>query len=133
MPASTTALTVAPHTDARGFTWDEQPSDVSPGNNFVNDGKTLLFARNTTAGVLALIFEADRYGAERTVMQVNVPANGTENGVAVFGPFPTALFNDHGTTEPASSGRVFVRQASGTDGQVVLCPFRIEPSLLAGG
>jgi len=133
MPASTTALTVlaAPGTPA-GPTWDEQDTDVSPGNNFDNDGVTMLFARNNTAGAIDLIFEADLYGTERTVLQVTIPGSGTENGVKVLGPFPPGRFNNHDTTEVASTGKVFVRQASGTDGQVKLCPFKVNRSLLAG-
>ncbi len=131
MPASTTALTViaAPSTPA-GSSFDEQASDVSPGNNFANpDGNTLLYARNTTAGALDLIFEADVFGTERTVLQTSIPGSGTENGVKILGPFPPSKFNEHGTTEAASTGKVFVRQATGSDGQVVLCPFRVNTVL----
>jgi len=132
MPTGTTALTVlAPVGDERGPTWDEQASDVSPGNNFDNAHGTFLYARNTTASPIDLIFEADIYGSEITVLQVTIPGSGTENGVKVLGPFPPKAFSDHRTTEAASDGKVFVRQASGIDGDVVLCPFRANETLLA--
>jgi hypothetical protein len=133
MPAGTTALVVlpAPSTPA-GPTWDEQASDVSPGNSFPNDGTTLLYCRNTTASPISVTFEADLYGAEVAILSVAIPGSGTEHGVRVLGPFPPGRFNGHESTDNAKTGHVFVRQASGSDGQLQLCPFQINRSLLSG-
>lgn len=132
MPASTTSLlVVAAAPTPKGSAFDEQVSDVSPGNSFDNaGGDIMLYVRNTTAGALDVIAEADVMGAERTVFQQAIPGSGTEHGVRILGPFPAAQFNDHSTTEVASNGRVFVRQATGSDGDLVFCPFRVNRLLL---
>jgi hypothetical protein len=131
MPASTTALVLVSSQSPAGPTMDEQASDVSPGNSFENSaGDVMLYVRNTTGSSIPLLFEADAYGAERTVLSKTIPGSGTENGVAICGPFPPSRFNDHSTTEVASNGRVFVRQGSGSDGDLVMCPFRVPRSLL---
>jgi hypothetical protein len=125
MPASTTPLTVVgPSSSPAGAAFNEQNSDASPGSNFLNARGTLLYARNTTASPITLIFEADVLGVERTVMTVDVPGSGTEHGVAIIGPFPAHLFNDHSTTTSsgADQGKVYVRHA-GADADIVLCPF----------
>lgn len=129
MPASMTALTVlaAPSTPG-GQAFDEQASDQDPGNKFACAPGTRLYARNTTAGAINLVFEADLYGAEVDLLTVAIPGSGTENGVKILGPFPPE-FLQHGTTEAASNGSVFVRQASGSDGEIVLCPFQNNPNL----
>ena len=123
MPASTTALTVVAPSGAGGLIRDvnEQSSDVSPGNNFINDGKTYLFARNTTASAIDLTFEAHINDVERTVLTATVPGSGTDNGELIVGPFDPALFNVHGAVD---TDRAYVRQASGSDGEVKLMPFR---------
>ena len=130
MPASTTALTVlaSPPTPA-GVSFDEQASDVSPGNRFPNKPGTRLYVRNTQAGAINVLFESDKYGAERTVLTVSIPGSGTEHGVKVLGPFPAADFNDHSTTEAGSNGYVMCRQATGSDGDLVFCPFEDNPNL----
>lgn len=119
MPAGTTSLTVTASNPPSGVNTNEQSSDVSPGNSFpATAGKTRLFARNTTGGPLDLVFEADKFGAEVDLLTATIPANGSR----VLGPFP-AEFLDHSTTDSAKTGHVMVRQASGTDGQIVLSPF----------
>lgn len=129
MPASAVALTVlAAPASPGGPTWDEQASTVSPGNKFAADGLVLLHVRNTTASAINVVFEADLYGTERTLLQVSIPGSGTENGGAILGPFP-ASFLDHTTTAAADNGSVFVRQASGTAGQLVFCPFRVNTGI----
>lgn len=123
MPAGTTALTVVAPTGNGGLRRDmnEQNSDVSPGNNFVNDGKTYLFARNTQAGANTLVFEAHINGVETTVHTEAVPGSATDNGEVIVGPFAPGLFNQH---QGVDLDRVYVRQGSGADGDVVLCPFK---------
>lgn len=127
MPASTVSLTVAAAAATpAGTVVTEQNSTVSPGNNFENDGATLLYARNTTAGSLNIAFEADKYGVERTVAQVAIAAGAK----VILGPFPPSDFNDHTGTEAASTGKVFVRQLSGSNGDLVFAPMKLNRSLV---
>lgn len=131
MPASTVSLAVVTGNSPLGPTFVEQNAVVSPGNNFDNGGgDVLLYARNTTASPINLIFESDLYGSERTVLIGSVPGSGTQHGVTMFGPFPSELFTNHSTTDGNQNGRVMVRQATGTVGQVQVCPIRVPRSLL---
>lgn len=129
MPAAAVALTVLPVPSTPGGpTFAEQSSTVSPGNKFLNDGQVMLYVRNTTASAINVIFEADIFGSERTLLQTSIPGSGTANGVAVLGPFP-AVFNEHPATAAADNGAVFVRQATGTNGNLVFAPFRVNAAL----
>ena len=132
MPAGTTSLTVLSSFGTPASpTWDEQASDVTPGNSFPNAKGVQLYARNTTPTPIDLVFEADRFGAEVEVLRVSIPGSATAGGVKVLGPFPPDEFNEHGTTEAAANGSVFVRQLTGGDGDVVLSPFPLNMTLLA--
>jgi hypothetical protein len=134
VPAGTTSLIVLDDPgDETGVAWDEQASDVSPGNSFRGGVGVMLYARNTTASPIDLIFEADSYGAEIQVLRVTIPGSGTEHGVRIIGPFPPGRFLNHTTTDATKDGHVFVRQASGADGALQLSPFRLQFTLTSTG
>lgn len=129
MPANSVALVVMPAPARVDLgTFDEQASTVSPGNKFDDDGVTMLYVRNTTASAITVNFLADLINFERTIASASVPGSGTEGGVLILGPFPK-IFTDHSVTASADNGKVFVKQASGTDGQLQFCPFRVNPNL----
>jgi hypothetical protein len=135
MPAATVALTtVGPGNSPAGPAFDEQASAApATGNDFDNaGGDTMLYVRNTTAGALDVILEADVFGVERTVLQTTIPGSATEHGVKILGPFKPEQFNDHSTTVPAGTkqGRVMVKQAAGIAGDLVFCPIKVNRSLL---
>jgi hypothetical protein len=126
MPASTVALTVLDvQSTPAGAAANQQASTVTPGNNFLNDGWTLVDVVNTTGGALTITFEADVFGAERTVLSTSIAA-----GARVpFGPFAPGKFNGHDATEAASNGRVFMRQIGGSNGGLTFSPYKVSRNL----
>lgn len=123
MPAATTALTVVAPSGNGGLSRDiAEQNSVLAGNNFVNDGEVYLFARNTTVAAISLGFEAHINGVETTVHTEAIPGSGTDGGSRIIGPFKPSLFNAHAGVD---GDRVYVRQLTGTAGQVVLCPFKV--------
>lgn len=131
MPASCTSLTVvAAASTPAGPTHDEQQSDASPGNKWVNTHPMLLSARNTNVASKIISFYADIIGVEAVIMTSTIPGSATENGTRVLGPFPPSKFSDHNTTEAASTGQVMITH-NGADADLMLCPFILNQSLLS--
>ena len=130
MPTGATALTIPAVSGPAGPTWAEQTMDAGNGNKFVNDGGTMLFIRNTTAGAIIVDFYFDLLGVELKCMSRSVPGSGTANGCVVLGPFPPNIFNDHKTTTAsgADQGMVVMKQASA--GSMICEPFVINKSIL---
>jgi hypothetical protein len=124
MPAATTPIPVAQRSGNSSKVRDLafQASVVSPGNNFPNTGRTMLAVRNTTVGALDIILEGHLGGVERTLMQESVPGSGTDNGIRIFGPFETDRFNNHNGVD---IDRAYVRQATGSNGDLTFAPFEI--------
>lgn len=124
MPAGTIPLTVVQRsgTAAKDRDLNLQNSTVSPGNNFVNTGKTMLLARNTQVGAANLLFEGHVLGTEITLATCSVPGSATDSGIRLFGPFETDKFNSHAG---ADVDRCYVRQSGGANGDLQLCPFEI--------
>ena len=133
MPAGATSLSVlGPATNAigTGITYAETSIDATNGNKFDNDGDTELVVRNTTAGAIVLDFYADTPdGNEVKVASRSVPGSGTGHGTVVLGPFKPERFNNHNTTEVASSGKVIMKPASGITGDLVVCAIKKNKSL----
>lgn len=128
MPAGATALSVvAPAATPAGASFNEQSSDAS-GMKFANDGETYLYVRNTTVSAVPLSFFSDKYGAEIEVLEVSIPGSATEHGVKILGPFDPVFFNDHATTEAASTGSVIMTH-TGSDADLQVCPFRMPKKL----
>lgn len=130
MPAGATNLNVlGPPSSPAGITYAETTLDAANGNKFDNDGKVILTVRNTTAGAIILDFYADTpEGNEVKVMSVSIPGSGTANGIKRLGPFPPSRYNNHNTTEAASSGKVIMKQASA--GALNACAEQLNMSLL---
>ena len=124
MPAGATALIiVAPAGSPAGASFNEQTSDAS-GMKFVNDGETYLYVRNATVSAVPLSFFSDKYGAELEILEVSIPGSATEHGVKILGPFDPVFFNDHATTESASTGSVICTH-TGSDGDLQVCPIKL--------
>jgi hypothetical protein len=124
------AWAVAAATAWTGPTTNEQDADVTNGNQFDNARGTLLQCRNTTAGAINVGFYADLLGTEVLVGTVAIPGNATQNGHKMIGPFPSAVFNVHDVTVPASNGRVVCKQLSGSAAQVKFFPFVVNMGLM---
>lgn len=116
MPVGSTSLAVVAAVGGISQAYAETALDAANGNKFINDGKTELHVRNTTAGAIVMDFYADTgptgVGNEVKVASVSIPGSGTNNGVKVLGPFPPSLFNNHNLTEAATTGQVIAKQAS---------------------
>lgn len=132
MPAGATTLALlTPVHKPNGPTHAETNLDATNGNKFVNDGSTVLVVRNTTAGAIVLDFFADTpEGNEVKVMSRSIPGSGTANGIAVLGPFPPERYNDHSTTEAATTGQVICKQLTGTTGNLVAAAMPLPRSLM---
>lgn len=132
MPASCTALTVvaAPSSPA-GASHDEQQSDAAPGNRWANSGRSLASFRNTNAAARIVSFYADQYGVEAVIMTSTVPGSATENGTKIMGPFAPSKFNNHNTTEVATTGQIHITH-NGADADLMICPFELNMGLFEG-
>jgi hypothetical protein len=130
MPAGATTLAaLAPATRPNGPTYAETTLDAANGNKFPNNGSTILIVRNTTAGAIVLDFFVDTpEGNEVKVMSRSIPGNGTANGIVQLGPFPPERYNEHNTTEAASTGQVIMKQLSAGALSAALIP--LSKSLL---
>lgn len=84
-------------------------SDNVNGNMFLNDGRTILLALNSSGGALTITIAsiADKYGRSDTALTtLSIPA-----GVfKFFGPFPQSVWNQLG----ADIGNIYVNTAAST-------------------
>lgn len=136
MPVVTapTALTdVSVASSSAGPTLNEQNLDATNGNSFTNSWGTVLFVRNTTVAAIILDFYSDLNGLECLIQSTSIPGSGTVNGEKIVGPFPPRLFSDHSTTVSAgtSQGKVFLKQRTGSAGDIKVSPLPINQSLAA--
>ena len=94
LTAWATALTVYT-TDraAANFTLTGQQVSADPtGNNFVNDGRTMLYIENTSGGTITLteVIQATVDGQGVTSRTVSI----LNNTRYILGPFPQSIYND---------------------------------------
>lgn len=73
--------------------------DQANGMFFINDGETVIMARNTDASPHAVTIDsvADQFGRVGDIVMTPVAESGVLDGIAVSSRLPTHLFNQAGT------------------------------------
>lgn len=90
----TTVTTVAPHTVSSGVAVTADASDSTNGNKTANDGATRLVVINASGATRTLTITPKATFWNGQLSFAAYTKTIADGKVGIFGPFPTALFND---------------------------------------